>query len=179
MKAFFLQMREHSMDHAKPLAMIVAASENGLIGKGGDLPWRLSADLKQFKKLTMEHHMIMGRKTFESIGVLLPGRETVIVTRQADFQFEGATVVHSIDAAVQHARDQGDPLPFVVGGAEIYRQALPQVTELFLTRVHATIDGDTYLPEIDWTCWENVDSQRHKADDRNEFEYSFERWVRR
>ena len=167
------------MGHAQPLAMIVAASENGLIGRDGDLPWRLSADLKQFKKLTMGHHMIMGRKTFESIGVLLPGRHTVIVTRQMDFQFEGATVVHSIEDAVQHARGQGDQLPFVVGGAEIYRLALPLVTDLFLTRVHATIDGDTFLPEIDWSTWDVVESQRFDADDRNQFDYSFERWVRK
>ena len=167
------------MSHAQPLAMIVAASENGLIGREGDLPWRLSADLKQFKKLTMGHHMIMGRKTFESIGVLLPGRHTVIVTRQTDFQFEGAAVVHSVDDAVKYARDQGDALPFVVGGAEIYRQAIPQVTNLFLTRVHTTIDGDTWLPEIDWTGWDAVESERHEADDRNQFDYSFERWVRK
>jgi dihydrofolate reductase len=167
------------MGHAQPLAMIVAASENGLIGRDGDLPWRLSADLKQFKKLTMGHHMIMGRKTFESIGVLLPGRHTVIVTRQMDFQFEGATVVHSIDDAVQHARGQGDQLPFVVGGAEIYRLALPLVTDLFLTRVHTNIDGDTFLPEIDWSTWDAVESRRFDADDRNQFDYSFERWVRK
>lgn len=167
------------MGHAQPLAMIVAASGNGLIGKDGDLPWRLSADLKQFKKLTMGHHMIMGRKTFESIGVLLPGRHTVIVTRQMDFQFEGATVVHSIDDALRHARGQGDQLPFVVGGAEIYRLALPLVTDLFLTRVHADIDGDTFLPKIDWSTWDAVESQRFDADDRNEFDYSFERWVRK
>ena len=167
------------MAGTQPLAMIVAASENDAIGKGGDLPWRLSADLKQFKKLTMGHHMIMGRKTFESIGVLLPGRHTVIVTRQADFQFEGATVVHSIDAAVEHARDQGDEQPFVVGGAEIYRQAMPLVTEMFLTRVHATIDGDTWLPTIDWSNWDLAGSQRHSADDRNQFDYSFERWLRK
>ena len=167
------------MSHAQPLAMIVAASENGLIGRDGDLPWRLSADLKQFKKLTMGRHMIMGRKTFESIGVLLPGRHTVIVTRQTDFQFKGAAVVHSVGDAVKHARDQGDAMPFVVGGAEIYRLAIPQVTDLFLTRVHAAIDGDTWLPEIDWTGWDVVESERYEADDRNQFDYSFERWVRK
>ena len=161
------------------LAMIVAASENNVIGVDGDLPWHLSADLKRFKKLTMGHHMIMGRKTFDSIGVLLPGRQTVIVTRQTDFQFEGATVVHSIEAAIEHVRDCDDPLPFVVGGAEIYRLAMPSVTELFLTRVHASIEGDTYLPEIDEQKWEQTENDRHSADDRNEFDYSFEHWVRK
>lgn len=167
------------MGHLQPLAMIVAASENGVIGKGGDLPWRLSADLKHFKKLTMGHHMIMGRKTFESIGVLLPGRHTVIVTRQTDFQFEGAAVTHSIDDAVKYARDQNDSMPFVVGGAEIYRLTIPLMTDLFLTRVHADIDGDTYLPELDWASWDLIETQSFEADDRNEFGYSFERWVRK
>lgn len=166
------------MAHTQPLAMIVAASENDVIGKEGGLPWRLSADLKRFKKLTMGHHIIMGRKTFDSIGVLLPGRHTVIVTRQTDFQFEGATVVHSIDAAIDHATEKGDQLPFIVGGAEIYRQAMSRVTEIYLTRVHATIEGDTLLPPSDGPGWEQVENERHPADDRNEFDYSFERWVR-
>ena len=167
------------MADTQPLAMIVAVSKNGVIGHEGDLPWRLSADLKQFKKLTMGHHIIMGRKTFDSIGVLLPGRQTVIVTRQKDFQFEGAIIVHSIETALEQASGQSDKQPFLVGGAEIYRLAMPHVTELFLTRVHVSIEGDTFLPEIDWQAWEQVENQRHPADDRNEFDFSFERWLRK
>lgn len=166
------------MADSKQLAMIVAASENDVIGKDGDLPWRLSADLKRFKKLTMGHHIIMGRKTFDSIGRLLPGRTTVIVTRQQDFQFDGAIVAHSINEAIEQAIENGDPKPFVVGGAEIYRQSMPRVTEIYLTRVHANIDGDTLLPPFDGQAWAKVDDERYEADDRNEFSYSFERWAR-
>lgn len=158
------------------LAMIVAASENNVIGFNGDLPWRLSADLKRFKELTMGHHIIMGRKTFESIGRLLPGRTTVILTRQSGFEFAGAKTVNSIKAAISICKHD-DP-PFVTGGAEIYRIALPLVTEIHLTRVHAVLEGDTVLPEIDWQRWELVDEQRHLGDQKNNFDYSFETYHR-
>ncbi len=161
-----------------PLAMIVAASENNVIGNDGDLPWKLSADLKRFKRLTMGHHIIMGRKTFDSIGVLLPGRQTVIVTRQTDYQFPGAAVVHSIEAAVEVARAAGDSLPFVVGGAEIYRLAMPKTTIIHLTRVHADVQGDTVLPNIEVSRWSRSEAERHAADERNDFDYSFEVWER-
>ena len=158
--------------------MIVAASENNVIGNDGDLPWKLSADLKRFKRLTMGHHIIMGRKTFDSIGVLLPGRQTVIVTRQTDYQFPGAAVVHSIEAAVEVARAAGDSLPFVVGGAEIYRLAMPKTTIIHLTRVHADVQGDTVLPNIEVSRWSRSEAERHAADERNDFDYSFEVWER-
>ena len=157
--------------------MIVAASENDIIGVDGDLPWRLSADLKRFKSLTMGHHIVMGRKTFDSIGRLLPGRTTVIVTRQGDYVFEGAQIARSIEQAI--AICDGDECPFVTGGAEIYRLALPWVTEIHLTRVHTRIDGDTVLPEIDWDQWEQVDAVRHAADAKNSFDYCFETYQRR
>lgn len=157
--------------------MIVAASENGVIGVDGDLPWRLSSDLKRFKSLTMGHHIIMGRKTFDSIGKLLPGRTTVIVTRQQDFKFEGAKIVHSIEQAIEACGH--DETPFVTGGAEIYRLAMPYVKEIQLTRVHVEINGDTQLPEIDWDQWELMQSDRHEADSKNEAEYSFQVYRRK
>ena len=159
----------------KQLAMIVAASSNDVIGVDGDLPWHLSADLKRFKKLTMGHHIIMGRKTFDSIGRLLPGRTTVIVTRQTDYQFEGAEVAGSIDQAMEIARN--DDCPFVVGGAQIYALAMPHVTKLLLTRVHADINGDTFLPEIQWTDW-RLESTQAGVDEKHEVKYSFEDFVR-
>ena len=116
----------------KKLAMIVAAAENEVIGVNGDLPWQISADLKRFKRLTMGHHIIMGRKTYDSIGRLLPGRTTVIITRQADFVCEGGVVANSIEEAI--ALCAKDDLPFITGGAEIYRLALPFVNEIHLTR---------------------------------------------
>jgi dihydrofolate reductase len=156
--------------------MIVAASENDVIGVRGDLPWRLSADLKRFKRLTMGHHIIMGRKTFESIGRLLPGRTTIIVTRQGDFQVAGACVVSSMDAALQVSA--ADERPFVIGGGEIYGLFLPRVSELQLTRVHTEIVGDTFLPNIQWRDWTRVESQRFERDDKNNHDYSFEVYRR-
>ncbi len=154
------------------LAMIVAASENNVIGVDGDLPWHLSEDLKRFKKLTMGHHIIMGRKTFDSIGRLLPGRTTVIVTRQKDYTFDGAKIAHSVEQAVDFAAE--DPCPFIVGGAQIYLAAMSLVNRLFLTRVHTEIDGDTFLPKIDWSDWELKSSVSGSA----EVEFTFEDYVR-
>jgi dihydrofolate reductase len=123
----------------------------------------------------MGHHLIMGRKTFESISRLLPGRTTVIVTRQKNYHFSGARVAHSLlDAMAIVARDE---CPFMVGGAELYRQALPLVTRLFLTRVHAEVDGDTFLPKIDWDRWEQVGCENFNRDSKNEFDYSFEEYA--
>lgn len=159
----------------KQVSMIVAASENGVIGKDGDMPWRLSADLKNFKKITTGHTIIMGRKTWESINRLLPGRTTVIVTRQTGYQVEGAIVVNCLEEALSATEDEA---PFVVGGAEIYKLAMPQIARIYLTRVHANIDGDTFIPEIDFSGWEKVDSVPHQADDKNSCDYTFEIWEK-
>ena len=160
------------MPTGQTYSLIVAVSENGVIGDCGKLPWRLTADLKRFKQLTVGHHIIMGRKTFESIGRLLPGRTTVIVTHQPDYQFPGALIVDSVDTAM--AATAADPNPFVIGGAGIYQLFLPWVTELHLTRVHTEILGDTRLPEMDWKQWIRFQAERHPADDQNQFDYSFE-----
>ena len=157
-------------------SLIVAASENGVIGHSGDLPWRLSADLKRFKQLTMGHAMIMGRKTFESIGRLLPGRTTIIVTRQTGYEFPGALIAGGVSQAIEMSGI--DEHPFITGGAEIYRVALPLVEKIYLTRVHVDIDGDTYLSGIDWTQWKRVESEPHYADDRNQYDFTFESYVR-
>jgi len=159
------------------VALIVAASENDVIGADGELPWHLSADLRRFRKLTTGHHIIMGRKTFESIGRLLPERTTVIVTRNPDYYFAGARIASNIRAALQMARD--DNQPFITGGAGIYRAALDYVHTIHLTRVHARIDGDAFLPEINWEQWKLQDSVRHQADHQNEYDYSFEVYRRR
>lgn len=158
------------------LAMIVAAAENDVIGINGDLPWQLSADLRRFKRLTMGHHIIMGRKTFDSIGRLLPGRTTVIVTRQSDFDCDGALIANSIEEAIGLCGE--DDLPFVTGGAEIYRLAIPFVSEIHLTRVHTEIDGDTDLPEIAWDDWTLVEEIGFQKDEKNNFDYSFQTFTR-
>ena len=155
----------------KTVSMIVAASENGVIGKDGDMPWRLSADLKNFKAITLGHTIIMGRKTWDSIQRLLPGRQTVIVTRQKDFKVDGAIVVGNLEEALAATEDES---PFVVGGAEIYRLALPHVTKIYLTRVHAEIDGDTWMPEVDFSKWNKLESVSHSSGEKNSHDYSFE-----
>lgn len=158
------------------VSIIVAMSENRVIGRDGDLPWRLSADLRRFKRLTMGHHIVMGRKTYESIGRLLPGRTSVVVTRQTDYDGEGALVANSIDSALALAA--GDDEVFVVGGAEIYRLAWPAADRVYLTRVAATVDGDTMLPEWSLDNWQRVEVEHHAADEKNEFDHQFELWQR-
>ena len=158
------------------ISLIVAASENNVIGQDGQLPWYLSADLKRFRKLTTGHHIIMGRKTFESIGRLLPDRTTIIVTRNPDYFFEGANVADSLDSAIAVAAD--DQQPFVVGGAAIYQLALEFVDTIYLTRVHTEIDGDVFFPDLDWSKWRLTDSERYSADRKNDFDFSFETFVR-
>jgi dihydrofolate reductase len=159
------------------LALIVAASENNVIGRDNDLPWRLSADLKKFKSLTMGHSIIMGRKTFESIGRLLPGRETVIITRNENYAFEGAAVVHSVEQALEACA--GQARVFLIGGAEIYRLAMPQVDEIYLTRVHAEVEGDTYLPKVDWAEFDLIESESFEANEKNDHRFSLQHYRRK
>lgn len=160
------------------LAVIVAVSDNGVIGRGGELPWRLSADLVRFKRLTMGHHLIIGRRTFESIGRALPGRQMVVVTRNRSWSAPpGVEVAASLDEAVTLAA--ADPEIFVGGGAAIYRLALPRADRLYLTRVHATVEGDTFFPALDLAGWRLAEAEDHEADDRNQHPFTFERWERR
>ena len=132
-------------------------ARNGVIGKDNKLPWHIPEDLKRFKQLTMGHHIIMGRKTYESIGRLLPGRTSVIVTRRQDFQVPGAIVVHSLAEAIQ--RCANDDEVFVIGGAEIYRAALPVADRLLITQIDEDITGDTVFPVVDWSAWREIERQ--------------------
>jgi dihydrofolate reductase len=157
------------------LSLIVAASENGVIGLDGDLPWHLSEDLKQFKKLTLGHHIVLGRKTFDSIGRLLPGRTTVILTTNRSYQCEGAVVCHSLDELAKVIAD--DDEPFIVGGAELYRQTLSFARTLFLTRVHTTLVGDATF-EFEPTEWSLVASERFSKGPKNDFDFTMEKYVR-
>ncbi|MGY8771410.1 MAG: dihydrofolate reductase [Pirellulales bacterium] len=159
------------------ISLIVAQSENRVIGRNGDMPWRLSSDLKRFKSITMGHHIVMGRKTYESIGRLLPGRTTVIITRQADYQVEGAVIADSLESAITKAA--GDDELFIVGGGQIYASSLTQANKIYQTRVHTEInDGDTFFPEVDWTHWNKIHSEDIAADEKNDFETTFEVWQR-
>jgi dihydrofolate reductase len=155
------------------VSLIVAVSENGVIGRDGGLPWRLSQDLRRFKQLTMGHHLVIGRRTWEEVGTPLPGRTMVVVTRDHRFAAQGVLVAHSLDEALELARD--DDEPFIGGGAEIYRMALERslVDRLYITRVHADIEGDTVFPEIDLEAWRLISREDHEADDKNQYPFSF------
>jgi dihydrofolate reductase len=162
------------------ISIIVAAAENGVIGREGQLPWRLSADLRLFKQITMGHTIIMGRRTWESIGRVLPGRETVVVTRQADYhtEFPEVIIVPSLDRAIQVAESAHDNEAFVVGGAELYRMTLPRADRLYFTRINAKVEGDTFLPEIAWNEWRLIKSDPHAADEKNEHPFALEVYER-
>jgi len=156
------------------ITLVVAADEAGGIGKDGGLPWRLPGDLAFFKRVTMGHPLIMGRKTHESIGRSLPGRRNVVVTRDPGYRpFGDAATAASLDAALALAA-QADPAEaMVIGGAEIFRQALPMAERIYLTRVHATFDADTHLPALDLGTWAERWREDHAADARNPHAYSF------
>ncbi|GAB5412743.1 MAG: dihydrofolate reductase [Congregibacter sp.] len=143
-----------------PIALIVAAADNDVIGRNNALPWDLPADLAHFKRLTMGKPILMGRKTFESIGRPLPGRSNIVITRDPQYTAAGVQVVHSVDEALSLAEDialiDGAEELMVIGGAEIYRLAMPAATRLYLTRVHAQPQGDAFLPSIDWSLWEEL-----------------------
>ena len=155
------------------ISLIVALAENGVIGRAGQIPWHLSADLRRFKQLTIGHHLIMGRKTFESIGRLLPGRTTVVLSRQDDFAPPGALIAHDLQQALQRSESADEDEAFIVGGAEVYRQALDLADRLYVTRVHARIEGDVRFPEFDESAWTVVEQSDHPSDSANDYESSF------
>ena len=159
------------------LSIIVAMAENGVIGRDGTLPWHISDDLKRFKRITMGCPIIMGRKTYDSIGRPLPGRRSVVITRQEDWQADGVTAVGSVDEALAECQDVDEA--FVIGGAEIYRLALDKADRLYLTRVEAEVDGDVRLPEIAWNDWQLVEQESGEPDDKNPYPYKFETYDRR
>jgi len=155
------------------VSLIVAAAANGVIGRDGGLPWRLPADLRHFKRTTMGHHLIVGRRTWEEVGRPLPGRTMVVVTRDPALQIPEAVVVHSLQEAVAVAVGAGDDEVFVAGGGQIYRQAMPMADRIYLTRVHVDVEGDTTFPELDGEAWRLVSREDHEADERNPYPYSF------
>ena len=158
------------------ISLIVAASTNNVIGVQGELPWRLSDDLKRFKALTMGKPIVMGRKTWESIGRPLPGRQNIVITRQADFEAEGADVVASPAGALEAAGDVDEIM--VIGGGQVYELFLPKANRVHLTRVHTRLEGDAFFPALDDNEWLLVDSELHAADDSNEFDFEFQTYER-
>ncbi|NNK26849.1 MAG: Pr2TM family membrane protein [Flavobacteriaceae bacterium] len=160
------------------LTIIVAAGENDAIGKDNKLIWHLKDDLKRFKKLTSGHHIIMGRKTFESFPKPLPNRTHIVITRQPDYQApEGVLIVNSLDEAIDMTKD--DKQPFVIGGGQIYKQAIDVADKIEITRVHAEFEADVFFPEIDPTIWKEVNNEFHSKDKEHEHEFSFLTYVRK
>ena len=159
------------------LTLIVAAGENDAIGKDNKLIWHLSDDLKRFKSLTNGHHIIMGRKTFESFPKPLPNRTHVVITRQQDYQVpSGVIVVNSLEDAIDATKS--DSQPFIIGGGEIYKQSILLADKIELTRVHESFEADTFFPKIDTTIWKEVANKFHKKDENHEHEFSFLTYVK-
>ena len=146
-------------------------AKNRVIGADNRIPWHLPSELKLFKSLTMGHHIVMGRKTYESIDRLLPGRTTVIVTRQHDYSVPGAIVAHSTQEALEACR--GDPEVFVIGGAELFRETLPVADRIYFTVVDAEPGGDTFMPEFDMSEWRETSVQTFEADEKHAYGYRF------
>ena len=153
------------------ISIVVAASLNNVIGVRGELPWRLSSDLKRFKALTMGKPIVMGRLTHESIGRALPGRQNIVITRRAAYAAAGCDVVNSPQAAIEAAGDAGEIM--VIGGGHIYKAFLPHADRIYLTRVEAVVEGDTFLPELEQREWRQLAREEHAADDANDHGYVF------
>ncbi len=159
------------------VSLIAAMARNRVIGRENDLPWKLPADQKRFKQITMGHYLIMGRKTYDSVGKPLPGRPNVVITRRKDYRPEGVQVVHSLNEALALAVD--DDEVFIAGGEEIYRLALPVADCLYLTEIDAEFEGDTFFPDFDRSQWEVVAEEVHTGDDRRPFSYSYRTYRRK
>ncbi len=158
------------------LTLIVAAAENNAIGKDNKMLWHLPNDFKYFKKNTLEHSVVMGRKTFESIGKPLPERRNIILTRDMNYTHEEVDVANSVQEVLNYCRDEREI--FIIGGAEIYKQTLPLADKVLLTRVHTTIDGDAYFPELLDHEWNLVSAEKHDKDEKHAFDYTFEVYER-
>jgi dihydrofolate reductase len=159
------------------VSIIAALDDRRGIGYKGRLPWHLSTDLKRFKSLTMGHHIIMGRKTYLSIGKPLPGRTNIVLTKNEDYHSENVVVAHSIEDALEIARRNGETEVFIIGGGEIFRQALPLADRLYLTHVHTDSVSDTFFPKVD-RIWKISDSTDLPADDKNEFTTTYRIYTR-
>lgn len=162
------------------ISAIAAVSKNGVIGKNNDVPWYLPADIKFFKSTTLNHHVIMGRKTLESIVNPLPKRTNIVLTRDLFFVATNVVVAHTMDEALDFAEQNGEEEVFILGGAEIYKLSMPYLDKLYLTEVDTEVpDGDTFFPEVDWKEWKLLSQSPHQPDEKNEFAYNFKIYERK
>lgn len=159
------------------ITMIAAAAENNALGKDNDLVWHLPDDFKRFKKLTTGHHIIMGRKTFESFPKPLPNRTHIIITRSKEYKAEGAIVVNSLEEALEISKNSRES--FIIGGGEIYKLALPKADKIELTRVHGSFEADAFFPEIDEKNWELVAEEFHPKDEKHNYDFTYLTYERR
>lgn len=165
-------------ENTSELTIIVAAAENDAIGKGNKLIWHLSDDLKRFKSLTNGHHIIMGRKTFESFPKPLPNRTHIVITRQSDYKApKDVIIVNSLEKAIDASKN--DKQPFIIGGGEIYKQAMNLADKIELTRVHENFEADTFFPKVDTSIWKETANTFHKKDEKHDYEFSFLTYERK
>ncbi|MEY4383580.1 MAG: Dihydrofolate reductase [Bacteroidota bacterium] len=162
----------------KVIKILVACDEKRVIGKNNTLIWHLPADLKRFKELTTGNVIIMGRKTFDSIGRPLPNRLNIVITRQTNYQQEGVIIVHSLEEAILKAKSLHRGDIYIVGGAEIYQMAMKLADEIEVTLLHDIFDGDAFFPEIDPTIWKEISSERGVTDEKNPYQYSFKKYKK-
>lgn len=160
------------------ISFILAMDEHRVIGKDNQLPWYLPEDLKFFKRVTMGHPIAMGRKTHDSIGRILPGRENIIITRQPNFQSDGCTVFHSVEEFVNYCRNQDDEI-FVIGGAEIFKESFPFADRLYITMIHEKFEGDTFFPEFAESEWELNFCEKGIKNEKNPYDYEFRIYQRK
>ncbi|HHQ4599848.1 type 3 dihydrofolate reductase [Aeromonas veronii] len=161
------------------ISMIAAMAHDRVIGKDNQMPWHLPADLAHFKRVTLGKPVLMGRKTFESIGRPLPGRRNLVISRNPDYQAEGIEVVGSVEAALALLAGSSVEELMVIGGGHLYAEMLPSADCLYLTRIDLAVEGDTRFPAFDDGQWQRVDCESHSADEKNPHPYSFETWQRR
>ncbi|NQX76345.1 dihydrofolate reductase [Gilvibacter sp.] len=164
-------------NRSNTVTMIAAAGANNELGKDNDLVWHLPVDFKRFKTLTTGHHIIMGRKTFESFPKLLPNRIHVVITRNPEYKNSNCIIVNSVEQALEVSAH--DANPFIIGGGEIYKQAIPHADKIELTRVHGAFEADTFFPEIDERIWKLVNSEKHPKDEKHAYEFVFETYLRK
>ncbi|MBK8554370.1 MAG: dihydrofolate reductase [Lewinellaceae bacterium] len=155
------------------ISAIVATAKNGVIGKDNQIPWYLPADLRYFKRITLDHCVIMGKKSFRSIGRPLPKRTNIVITRDPFFVADGIVVVHSIAEALEHAFQTGEEEAFIIGGGEIYRQTMDLWDRVYLTEVDLETEGDVHFPELEDAEWREMSREKHEPDEKNEYTYTF------
>ncbi len=159
------------------ITIIAAVAANNALGKNNQLIWHIPADLKRFKKVTSNHHVIMGRKTYESLGKPLPNRTNIIITHNKEYTVEGCVIVNSLQEAIEVVKE--DSNPFILGGAQIYKQALDFADKLDLTLVHHNFEADAFFPEIDLKIWKEISREDFKANEKNSYNYSFVTFIKK